>query len=156
MGEYLMTDNFKLENQAFNHFLVLASVFGIFGILESWDPKVDMKEQRCQNQGPSGFQWCLLLNLKMPKCQKCQKCKNAKMSDQRCQSNSGDTCFWIKRCQNGIIRDHRSQGDIWDILWCCILELMMPKWCQKLPWDNKTSYTFEGREINKVKLLFTE
>ena len=44
--------------------------------------------------------------------------KMPKMRDQSCQSNSGDTCFWIKRCQNDITRDHRSQSDIWDILWC--------------------------------------
>ena len=76
--------------------------------------------------------------------------KNAKMPktrDQRCQSNSGDACFWINRCQNAIIRYHRSQGDIQDILWWCILESMMPKWCQKNPLDNKTSYTFERQEI---------
>ena len=57
--------------------------------------------------------WSLMMSTfesqdaKMPKMS-----KMSKILDQRCQSISGDTCFWINRCQNGIIRDHRSQGDI--------------------------------------------
>ena len=43
-----------------------------------------MKEQRCKNQGTSGLYRCLLLNLKMPKCQKCQtyqKCQKCETKD---------------------------------------------------------------------------
>ena len=56
------------------------------------------------------------------------------------------------------MRDPRSQGDIWDISWCHMLELMMAKACPKTNMINKKKifYTFELQKRFKIKLLFTE
>ena len=51
--------------------------FDIFGILASWDLKVDIiRDQRCLGLGIFALSWCLLLDLIMPKCPK--RCQNQK------------------------------------------------------------------------------
>ena len=68
----------------FCHFGIF-DIFDIFGILASWDSKVDIiREQRCLEFGIFALSWCLLLSLMMLKCPKCQKkksCQNQKMNE---------------------------------------------------------------------------
>ena len=53
------------------------------------------------------------------------------------------------------MKDTRSQGDIRDISWFHMLELMMAKVWQK-PTLLKVSYTFGLKERFQIKLLFTD
>ena len=57
---------------------------------------------------------------KIPKIPKLKKLPKFYIKDAKAALISDDACFWISRCQNGIIIVHQSQGEIWDILWCCI------------------------------------